>query len=69
MFFNRLRPEHTKNNEGRPKPLSNELTELFKNIIKCLHHHFISTIYTCLIHNSAWVAELADARDLKSLGA
>jgi hypothetical protein len=64
-----MKSEDTKNSEGKATALSNELTELFKNIIKFLHHHFISTIYTCLIHNGAWVAELADARDLKSLGA
>jgi integrase len=41
--FIRLRPEDTKSGEGRLIPLNNELTELFKNIIKCLHHDFVFT--------------------------
>ena len=42
--FIRLKPEDTKGNEGRLIPLNNELTEMFKNIIKCLHHNFVFTL-------------------------
>ena len=41
--FIRLRPEDTKNGEGRAIPLNNELTEFFKNTIKCLHHDYVFT--------------------------
>jgi integrase len=39
----RLRPEDTQNEEPKEIPLNNELTELFRNIIKCVHHNFIFT--------------------------
>jgi integrase len=41
--FIRLRPEDTKNNEARAIPLNNELTEIFKSTIKCLHHDYVFT--------------------------
>jgi integrase len=41
--FIRLQPEDTKTNEGRAIPLNNELTEVFKSIIKCLHHDYVFT--------------------------
>jgi integrase len=41
--FIRLLPEDTKSGEGRLIPLNKELTELFKKIIKCLHHDFVFT--------------------------
>jgi len=41
--FIRLRFEDTKNGEARAIPLNNELTELFENTIKCLHHDFVFT--------------------------
>ena len=36
-------PDDTKTNEGRAIPLNNELTEVFKSIIKCLHHDYVFT--------------------------
>jgi len=41
--FIRLRPEDTKSSEARSIPLNKELTELFKNTIKCLHHDYVFT--------------------------
>jgi integrase len=41
--FVRLRPEDTKNSEGRAIPLNNELTQLFKSTIQCLHHDYVFT--------------------------
>lgn len=40
MWFYKLRPEDTKSGDGRVIPLNNELTGLFKNTIKCLHHGY-----------------------------
>ena len=39
--FIRLRPEDTKSGDGRAIPLNKELTELFKDTIKCLHHDYV----------------------------
>jgi hypothetical protein len=37
--------------EGRIIPPNKELTELFKNTIKCLHHDFMFTNINKLIRN------------------
>ena len=41
--FIRLRSEDTKEGTAKEIPLNNELTVLFRNIIKCVHHNLIFT--------------------------
>lgn len=41
--FIRSSPENTKTDEDRAIPLNKELTELFKNTIKCIYHDFMFT--------------------------
>jgi integrase len=41
--FLRLKSENTKEDAAKVIPLNNELTELFKNIIKCVHHNHVFT--------------------------
>lgn len=41
--FLRLKPANMKAGAAKVIPLNNELTELFKNIIKCVHHNHVFT--------------------------